>query len=196
MDGFQRRREKKKINILEAALTLFTEYGVQKISIAEIAKKANVSQVTIYNYFESKHNLTHEVFMYSVNQAFEEFEQILNSDVPFPEKIKQLIFMKKEAVKHMHQDFYENLMKEYTSSSNYLQELYVKEALPRFVSLFNEGKEQGYVDPSLSNEAILFYMQAINEYIQRKDVYQNILPLTEDIMNILFYGIIGKEKTE
>ncbi|WP_243522179.1 TetR/AcrR family transcriptional regulator [Bacillus pseudomycoides] len=196
MDGFQRRREKKKINILEAALALFTEYGVQKISIAEIAKKANVSQVTIYNYFESKHNLTHEVFMYSVNKAFEEFEQILNSDVPFPEKIKQLIFMKKEAAKHMHQDFYEYLMKEYTSSSNYLQELYVKEALPRFVNLFNEGKEQGFVDPSLSNEAILFYMQAINEYIQREDVYKKILPLTEDIMNILFYGIVGKETTE
>ncbi|WP_176538740.1 hypothetical protein [Bacillus cereus] len=96
----------------------------------------------------------------------------------------------------MHQDFYEYLMKEYTSSSNYLPEIYVEETLPRFIHLLNEGKEQGYVDPNLSNGAILFYMQAINEYIQRKDVYQKILPLTEDIMNILFYGIVGKEKTE
>ncbi|MEJ9315183.1 TetR/AcrR family transcriptional regulator, partial [Halalkalibacterium halodurans] len=36
MDGFQRRKEQKKRDILEAALSLFMEYGLQKVSIAEI----------------------------------------------------------------------------------------------------------------------------------------------------------------
>ena len=57
MDGFEKRREQKKKDILKAALSLFQQYGVQKVTISEIAKKANVSQVTIYNYFESKDNL-------------------------------------------------------------------------------------------------------------------------------------------
>lgn len=194
MDGFQRRREQKKKNILEAALTLFMEYGVQKISIAEIANKANVSQVTIYNYFESKHNLVHEVFIYYVDRASEEFEEILNSNISFPEKIKQIMFIKKETAKQIHEDFYHYLMKEYTSSGNYMEKIYVEKALPRIIELFNQGKEQGYVDPNLSNEAILLYIKAINDYIQREEVYQKILPLTEDIMNILFYGIIGKRE--
>ncbi|MGE6612936.1 TetR/AcrR family transcriptional regulator [Peribacillus sp. NPDC076916] len=194
MDGFQRRREQKKLNILEAALALFMEYGVQKISIGEIAKKANVSQVTIYNYFESKHNLIHEVFIHYTNKALDEFEQILASNIAFPEKIKQLMFTKNETAKHIHEDFYQYLMREYTSGVNYMEKIYTEKALPRFIDLFNQGKEQGYVDRNLSNEAILFYIKSLNEYIQREEVYQSILPLTEDIMKILFYGIVGKNE--
>lgn len=194
MNGFQRRREQKKKNILEAALALFMEYGIQKPSIAEIAKKANVSQVTIYNYFESKHHLIHEVFIFYLDKAANEFEQILNSDMKFPEKIKCIIFNKKEAAKQIHQDLYQYFMKEYTSDAKSMEKLYVEKALPKFMQLFNEGKEEGYVDPNLSNEAIMFYLQATNEYLQREDVYQVILPLTEDIMKILFYGIVGECK--
>ncbi|MFD2446973.1 TetR/AcrR family transcriptional regulator [Bacillus sp. CGMCC 1.16607] len=194
MDGFQRRKEQKKMNILEAALSLFIEYGVQKISIAEIANKAKVSQVTIYNYFESKHNLAHETFIYYIDKATDEFDQILHSNLAFPEKIKQLIFTKKEAAHQIHEDFYQYIMREYTSSSNHFEKLYIEQSLPRFIELLNEGKEQGFVDPNLSNEAILFYLQALNNHMQHEDVYQKILPLTEDIMNIFFYGIVGKRE--
>ncbi|CAH0199426.1 hypothetical protein SRABI80_01792 [Peribacillus frigoritolerans] len=75
-----------------------------------------------------------------------------------------------------------------------MEKIYTEKALPRFIDLFNQGKEQGYVDPNLSNEAILFYIKAMTEYIQREEVYQSILPLTEDIMKILFYGIVGEKE--
>lgn len=191
MDGFQRRREQKKVNILEAALALFMEYGVQKISVAEIAKKAMVSQVTIYNYFESKHNLVREVFLYYIDKATLEFEQTLHSDIPFPEKIKQLIFTKKEAATQIHEDFYQYLMEEYTGG-NYIEEIYVKKAIPLMMELFEQGRKQGYVDPNISNEAIIFFIQALHEYIQKEEVYPKILPMTEEIMKLLFYGMVGK----
>lgn len=194
MDGFERRRKQKKMNILEAALALFMEYGVQKISIAEIAKKAHVSQVTIYNYFDSKHNLVREVFLYYVEKAMEEFDQILNSDIAFPDKIKQIIFTKKETASQIHEEFYQYLMKEYTTGVNYIEKMYVEQIIPRLINLFNEGRKLGYVDPKVSNEAILFFIQAVHEYIQREDVYQKVLPLTEDIMRLLFYGIVGKKE--
>ena len=54
MDGFERRRQNKKNSILKASLKLFKQYGYNKVSVAEIAKEASVSQVSIYNYFKSK----------------------------------------------------------------------------------------------------------------------------------------------
>ncbi|TYS70399.1 TetR/AcrR family transcriptional regulator [Sutcliffiella horikoshii] len=194
MDGFQRRREQKKQDILEAALTLFMEYGVQKVSISEIAQKANVSQVTIYNYFESKHKLTSDVFGYYINKTSDDFEKLIHSDIPFPEKIKQIIFNKKEISKQIHEEFYHYMMKEYATEGNIIEKIYVEKALPYFAKLFEEGKEQGYVDPNLSQEAILFYVQMLKDYMQREEVYQKVLPLTEDITNIFFYGIIGKKE--
>ncbi|UAL49540.1 TetR/AcrR family transcriptional regulator [Sutcliffiella horikoshii] len=194
MDGFQRRREQKKQDILEAALALFMEYGVQKVSISEIAQKANVSQVTIYNYFESKHKLTSDVFGYYINKTSDDFEKLIHSDIPFPEKIKQIIFNKKEISKQIHEEFYHFMMKEYATEGNIIEKIYVEKALPYFAKLFEEGKEQGYVDPNLSQEAILFYVQMLKDYMQREEVYQKVLPLTEDITNIFFYGIIGKKE--
>ncbi|KKI90115.1 TetR family transcriptional regulator [Bacillus sp. SA1-12] len=192
MDGFQRRRERKKQDILEAALMLFMEYGIQKVSISEIAKKANVSQVTIYNYFESKHNLIHEVFMYYIEKAYEQFEKIVVADIPFQEKIKQFIFTKKETARQIHEELYQHLMKEYSVEGNYIEHLYTQKVIPLFTQLLNEGKEQGFVDPMLSTEAILFYVKMLKDSIQKEEVYQNILPLTEDITKIFFYGIVGK----
>ncbi|GIQ68847.1 TetR family transcriptional regulator [Xylanibacillus composti] len=194
MNGFERRRAQKKKDILEAALVLFMEYGVQKPSIAEIAQKAGVSQVTIYNYFESKHNLAHEVFLYYLDKMSEEFKEILLSELDFPEKVKRLIFRKKEAAQEMHEDLYLYIMREYTTSPGHLREIFQEKTLPNLFSLFNQGKEQGYVDPNLSNEAILFFMHALYEYLQREEVYSNVLPMTEDIMKLIFYGIAGKRE--
>jgi len=194
MDGFQRRREQKKQDILEAALSLFMDYGIQKVSIAEIAKKANVSQVTIYNYFESKHKLIHDVFIYYVDKAFSNFEVVIKSEDPFPEKIKQIIFNKKEVASQINEEFYHYLMKEYSIEGNYIETIYNEKAVPYFSLLFQEGKDKGYIDASLSNEAIMFYVHMLKNYVQREDVYDKILPLTEEITNIFFYGIVGKKE--
>ncbi|WP_026690249.1 TetR/AcrR family transcriptional regulator [Alteribacter aurantiacus] len=192
MDGFQQRREQKKRAILEAATALFMKYGIQKVSVAEIAKKATVSQVTIYNYFDNKHTLVHESFLYYVDQASNQFERIVESDMAFPDKIKQIIFNKKET-SQIHEEFYHYLMKEYTAEeTNYIEKIYVEKAVPYFTKLLEEGKELGYIDPNLSQEAILFYIKMFKDTLQQEEVYKRILPLTEDITNIFFYGLFGK----
>ncbi|MCR2821453.1 TetR/AcrR family transcriptional regulator [Lederbergia panacisoli] len=196
MDGFTRRKEMKKSDILNAAWALFMEFGVQKVSVAEIARKANVSQVTIYNYFESKENLVHEVIIFYIDKEWLEYELLLKSNVPFPDKIKQIIFNKKETANKIHEDFYQYFMKEYAAEMSYIENLYIEKTVPSFINLFNEGKEQGYIDKDLSNEAILFYIQMMKEHMQREDVYQKVLPMTEELMNLLFYGIMGKKEDE
>ncbi len=57
MNGFQRRRELKRRASFCGLRAVFTR-GIKDASIAEIAKKAEVSQVSIYNFFESKENLS------------------------------------------------------------------------------------------------------------------------------------------
>lgn len=193
MNGFQQRKEMKRKAILEAALSLFMKHGVQKVSVSKIAKEANVSQVTIYNYFETKDNLIHEVIVYYIDKEWQAYEHLLYSDQPFPEKIKQIIFNKKEVADHIHEDFYQYFMKDYAEGNSYVEQLYKEKAIPGFITLFEEGRKKGYIDPELSNEAILFYIQMMKEYMQQKDVYEQILPMTEDIMNLLFYGIVGKK---
>lgn len=194
MNGFERRKEQKKRKILETALTLFMKYNIRKVSVSEIAKEAQVSQVTIYNYFENKDNLVHEVIIFYVDKIWEEYEQLFNSNIPFPTKVKKIIFDKSEVASHINEEFFEYFMKEYSGEDSYIEKLYMEKALPRFMELFNEGKEQGFVDPSISNEAILLYLQMFKEFLQRGDVTKNILPITEDLTKLFFFGIAGKNE--
>lgn len=194
VDGFQRRREQKENAILQAALTLFMDAGVQKVSIAEIAAKANVSQVTIYKYFESKENLTQLVLKFYVDQIWEEQKKQLNSDLPFLDKIKQITFSKSDYANQFNSQFFQYFMNDYSTGKSYVEEIYTREAIPRMIALFDEGKEQGFIDQNMSNEAILVYMQIFKDYLQQKDVSLTVLPMTEDLITLFFYGIVGKKE--
>lgn len=196
LDGFQRRRELKKSHILQAALALFMEFGIQKVSIKEIAAKANVSQVTIYNYFGGKDQLVHDVIAFYINQELKRYEQIIYSDQPFQEKMRAIVFAKTDTSKQINDNFFQTMMREYKNDNSYIQEVYVNKALPMTMDLFNEGKKQGYIDPQLSNQSLLMYLQIFQEAMQREDIYQQILPLTEDIIKLFFYGIVGKDGRE
>lgn len=191
IDGFQRRKQKKKLDILEAALSLFKQHGTQKVSVTEIAKKAHVSQVTIYNYFGSKDDLIHAVIIFFVDRVWEEYVEMFEKDIPFPEKIKQMILNKKTDAEDISEHFYQDFMKEYPEGLAYIEKLYEEKALPRFLELFEEGKEQGYIDTSISNEAILTYIQMFQEFLTKDDIHTHILPLTEDLTKLFFYGIVG-----
>jgi AcrR family transcriptional regulator len=46
--------------ILGAALDLFTSQGFERVTVAEIARRAEVSQATVFNYFRTKEDLVFE----------------------------------------------------------------------------------------------------------------------------------------
>jgi AcrR family transcriptional regulator len=64
-------RERKKLRtrqlISETARRLFSERGFERVSIAEIAREADVSEQTVFNYFPSKEDL-----VYSGLETFED----------------------------------------------------------------------------------------------------------------------------
>jgi AcrR family transcriptional regulator len=64
-------RERKKLEtrrtIAEAARRLFVERGFEAVKVAEVAREANVSEKTVFNYFPTKEDL-----FYSRLEAFEE----------------------------------------------------------------------------------------------------------------------------
>ena len=65
MDGFERRKEQSKEDIRRAAEELFSKFGADKVSVNDIARKAGVSQATIYNNFGSKDELVPDSAAYT-----------------------------------------------------------------------------------------------------------------------------------
>ncbi len=76
MDGYQRRREQKKENIRLATLDLFTVHGMKKVSVSDVARRAGVSPVTIYNYYGSKQGLMHDVAKWALTALEDDYAAI------------------------------------------------------------------------------------------------------------------------
>ena len=103
-------------------------------------------------------------------------------------------FEKNMANQSMNNVFFQDLLEDYATGQSYVEEVYLKEGLPLLIDFVNDGKNQGYIDPRLSNEAILFYLQMFQEYLGRENVVQMVLPFSEDLTKIFFYGISGKKE--
>jgi AcrR family transcriptional regulator len=53
----QRKKQQTRQAIYDAARRLFAERGFDRVSVAEVAREANVSEVTVFNYFPTKEDL-------------------------------------------------------------------------------------------------------------------------------------------
>lgn len=78
----------KKILIFNAALDLFVQNDIDKTSTLSIAKKAGVSNGTLFHYFPSKNDLIIELYL---NLKTEMFEYIYSGNIMQTGKLKDMI---------------------------------------------------------------------------------------------------------
>ena len=197
MSGFDRIKEEKKARIREAAFKLFTENGYKSVKISDIAGAADVSQVTIYNHFESKEALFRDMVIRIIKDAYLKYEEISNSDKTFREKLESLFLMKMENAKQLNPEMWQRILVDDPLLIDYVQKYTKEKALPLFINLINEGKRTGEVNQNYSTDTILFYINMLeNEAIRHPDAFynDNFLNLAEDLNNLFLYGLIGKPK--
>lgn len=182
--------------IRKAAFHLFSKYGVQKVNIQEIAKKANVSQVTIYNYFGSKDDLVYDVMKDFMDKQLQAFIEIKDSELTFKEKLEKLFSLKIEGTKELSPEFLEAILSEHSQIAKLFQEFAVEKSLPLLFEFFEEGKREGFVSPELSMNTILFILQSLTDSVQKApENFQTVEQrdqFTKEVLHFFFYGIMNR----
>jgi AcrR family transcriptional regulator len=191
MNGFQRRREMKMKSILQAAFELFSTRGIKPVSIAEIAQKAEVSQVSMYNFFKSKENLVRQATFAYMDETMKESERVLESQIPFRDKVEKLLFISDEADRQSGPDFFRSAMASDPLIQAMLKEYYELKTEPFILRLVEEGKLEGCINPDLSAEAIRLYIRAIQGVVAEAGLPKQV---SLDLNALFFYGLQGKTR--
>ncbi|MFZ7101419.1 MAG: TetR/AcrR family transcriptional regulator [Peptococcaceae bacterium] len=192
MNGYEKRTKIKKDSILQIATKLFIERGITDVSIREISSKAGVSQVSIYNYFGDKNNLAREAFISYIGQVGEEYDELLDRNIPFAEKVEQIMTKKYNAIIGLsHSNFGQQALED-----KVLQQVYEEAALVQIKSIYKKfiqvGKKAGAIDSSLSDEVLLTFLLASSSIMRRPDYHKKSIEDKKDLLKLFLYGLLGK----
>ena len=195
MNQYQKTTEKKKQAIVQAALRLFKDKGFKETSIKSIAEVAEVSPVSIYNYFGSKDNLV----ALCVNDLFEEItqqaEDILKSNLAFNTKLDQALDLCQEKMSQQISDYFQDKTVRDPAFSSLLTKAITAKKRDIYRTYINLGKEEGLIARDLSTEIILNVMDALNSVGNQLAYNDNLETDVKQIHQIFLYGILGKKKS-
>ena len=195
MDGFERRKEQKKESIRRAALELFQNYGFKKVSVNDIAERAGVSQVTIYNHFGSKEALVCDVLRWYAMILLAKYKNMIESDRPFLEKLEDIVFDKSEVVSQFQGELLRNWMQNDPSMQAFIEDLLANHVVPVARNLLEEGIQQGYIDRRFSSETIMTYFEIIRRGLfstpEMSERAEKNPALMKELIELMTYGLNG-----
>lgn len=165
MDGFEKRRQEKKEAILNAALDLFRKYGFNKVSIVDIASKAFVSQVSIYNFFNSKENLKNELLMQLWENYYQTITSITNSDMSIQQKIEKFFYTVVEYSRNYSANFIAESFRYQLQKEDFSAETQIKNIEKEITTLLKQGIKEGVIKSNFSIHAMLNFIEMFRFYV-------------------------------
>jgi AcrR family transcriptional regulator len=200
-NGFTRRKEQSKEDIRKAAWELFSQFGVEKVSIVDIAHKAGVSQATIYNNFGSKETLAREFVTTVVDQLVRRVQDILTPEKLFWEKMAAFIQFISDIMAHERPSAADGTV--FTSSMDLHNDPEIKKIRDSaqekmtnlLLGLVQEGKQQGQINVDCSEEAFRIYFKLFMDIFtdpQLQHRYYHDPRLVQDLGSIMIYGLSGQ----
>ncbi len=196
MNGFERRKEQKKESIRQAALELFGLHGFEKVSINDIAHKAHVSHVTIYNHFGTKEELVREIIKTLLLDTLEKYRAIVKGERPFLEKLETIVFDKTEIASQFQGELLQSAVRSDHAIQHFIESLWQREINQLTLDFIGEGQRAGHVNKKLSREAILAYFEILRRGMfassgRVANTARNA-ELARDLVSLIHYGLMGK----
>jgi AcrR family transcriptional regulator len=194
MNGFEKRREQKKEGILAAARKLFFEKGFKETSVEKIAKLAQVSPVSVYNFYNTKKNLYVRTIEAAFYESMDVYDEILNSEKSFYEKLFEFILYKISSREKIHPDYFkpEDLIDPEICAV--IADVKEKRILPFFEKLIEQGKKEGTINGSIDTESVMLYINIFSSGLTDPQLVKTISDnkkLSEDIGNLFLFGFGG-----
>ena len=200
-NGFTRRKEQSKQDIRKAAWELFNQFGIEKVSMVDIARKSGVSQATIYNNFGSKEALAREFVTTVVDQLVNRVQEVLSDDIPYWNKMASFIQFISDMLANGRPS--DGDVTGFAASLDLLNDPEIKKirasAQERMTNLLlgliQEGKKQGQINSSFSEDAYRVYFSAFMDIFidpQFQHCYYHDSGLMQDLGLLMIYGLNGQ----
>lgn len=189
-------QSKKYQDIFNTAKDLFWKYGIKRVTIEEICKEAGVSKMTFYKFFRNKIELAKVILKIVIGNSLEKFEQIVNGDLDFHDKVKEMFLIKLESTKDISVEFISDIYKIQDANLHLIINEQRQKSLKIFVDFLIDSQKNGLIREDLRIEFILYYFEQMTHMMDNKDLvakYDHPQDLIMESMRFLFYGLFPRK---
>ena len=183
----------KKEKIIQAALTLFVQQGLQATPMSQVAKAAGTGMGTIYNYFSSKEELINAIYKHIKQKEADHIFQGYDNSKSIRQRFE---FLYGSLIRY----FIENPLEFHFFELFSLSPVITEETresgrinFAPFFELFEEGQKQGFIKEISIQQMTYFVMGALaavtrlhvlnNSQIQTEEIKQHLVLAWDAIKN-------------
>lgn len=164
--------QSKKQEILDAALRILKEKEFEEFNMRSVAKEANVSVGTLYNYFKDKKEILIVVIVNKIKKIFDSTKE-LDLQKDFFIKVKNLYFKIEEFVNWLKPEVWANI---------------------NLIFLFDEGKGLNKQNLTIAEMHLQKFKKDLEEFLEnqiKKDYEESQLILSaQDLSKLIFQNLI------
>lgn len=196
MNGFERLKEHKKAAIKMAVKELVYHNGIESLSMKAIAKKAGVSQVTIYNHFNSKNELIKDISRCLSEELFNTYSEILNSSHGFMEKLELILDVRIRAVSDGSWHLIISAARSDYEIDQMVRTGFLLKLKGLISDLIEQGKAEGAVSNEIETDTIMQYMEMFRNWFDSKLDKAANERKAKDLLELFIYGLRGNIKPQ
>lgn len=178
---------------------LFWKHGFRRVSIEEICKEAQVSKMTFYKQFNNKEEFAQYILAQVLDEAMGQYKEIMQKNIPYSEKVKELILLKHNFTTLISQEFIEDIYKNEELGLKKQLEAYQQRFIGEIRQDLGKAQEQGHIRKDLNLDFVLYMLNDMTGKLlddRLRALFPNSQDLIMEFTNFFFYGIVGKTKPE
>lgn len=189
----------KKTAIMARGKDLFWKHGFKRVTVEEICSQAGVSKMTYYKFFSNKMELVKAILNKTMEEALTRYREIMESDIPFTDKVEKQVEMKMEGTLELSKEFVDDLMIHGEPElMQYMQKMTAK-VLGMVYADYVKAQQRGEIREDVKPEFIIYFLNHIYDMLKDEQLikmYDTTNELAMELIRFFFYGIVKRDGTK
>ncbi|MPM18420.1 hypothetical protein SDC9_64831 [bioreactor metagenome] len=191
-------RRDAEIRLTEAGHELFWKFGFKKVTVEDVCKKAGVSKMSFYRYYENKTELAKRVLDNVISDGVVKFREIMTDDDTAVNKMHRFIDLKIEGTNNISKEFIADIYGDMGSEIQQYMAKLTAHTITTMIEEFRNAQSRGVFNSNFKPELLFAlsnsFIELMNNPVLNK-LYENPQEIIIEMVNLISYGIAPTEPT-
>ena len=185
-------RRDAEIRLTEAGHELFWKFGFKKVTVEDVCKKAGVSKMSFYRYYENKTELAKRVLDNVISDGVVKFREIMTDDDTAVNKMHRFIDLKIEGTNNISKEFIADIYGDMGSEIQQYMAKLTAHTITTMIEEFRNAQSRGVFNSNFKPELLFAlsnsFIELMNNPVLNK-LYENPQEIIIEMVNLISYGI-------